>query len=1336
MADQTRDVELRIAVQTTGQQQVTELAKQLDTLAKEGGAAAPEFERLAAELRKVGEQDAAVSKLGALQTEIEKTAVAFREAATTSEVLGTALTEQTQKTEALREQQAGVRAALEQTSAQVREAKAALDLLKASSDESAKKTTAYKTEVTALATTLARLKATQAEQRAEQQSVNTALRESEVQLRAATKEYDAAAAATARFNKQLDGEKESLDLARASMAQTGVAATELDAAQTEVAQSMERTRTAVLAEIEAYEQLQSIQRAVAESNERNVALARAAADERVAAAKRSTELERERQTEAQRTALATRLAAEQVAAAEQQVAAGAREAQEALHQAFGVVGLRSAQQIEAEIASVRTALGTIRETAGITGAGLAQAMNVGGQRISQLERELRAANGQLTLMDRAAGALSSTLGQFTAGAVFANIIQNAASQVAALAKEALQANVDLQKMELGLKAVYGTSAIAAQQIEFLRNTAQDAGVSVGDISGAFIKFAASAQAANIPISTTNGLFSALTKNAATLGLSGEKVSDMLNALGQMAGKGVVQMEELRGQLGDALPGALPKVAKGLGITTLEMEKMARNGELLASEVFPALQRVLEESGGQVDTISAKWARFKNVMTETSQDLGDNVIGKVVGGIATGLGATLEHLAFTATLYTEKFTNLVKMFTVMGADIAEQGLKFRGFSEQARQAINDIQKESDDKLQKLAGRIAGVESIASATVGAVGKVAEAAGQSITVVGDKIVYVGQQAQAATPGVNANAQAHVAGAAAANQNATAQGKAGGAAAAGGQSAATASGSWTQLSVAYGKVNEVLDQQVKLAKLNVDAKKAEGAASQSLAQLSSNEATARSAAAAAARESVTAQAALTQALETELNVLRAQRDAEIALYNASKTKEEAQRKAIEELSKSIQLKAEELTKNREVTESLKNEVVARQIASETLKDNSTQLYALRAAYTEAGAAAETLRAKKDSSKEGSDRAAAADREAAKAAALYKDALNDQISKLTELARVKQAEFSLQESGIRLAIEESRTAEEVARAKGDMKGATEASNRTKQLEIELLRLQAAAQKAEAEAILASLPLKRAQLELEGKLTEAMKKSLEAEELSAKAKLKQSEITEELANRIGRVKTATEEAAAAANNGAGGFDAMASSMDKASSSADRLGGSLNRVGSGSTRAGAGEAPVMGADGKAVPGFVQKTVMGMDQDAIAVLRQKRDMGLLSSGDKALAEAAYMAETANAASISGMNQAFVSPGVAQQAENRARDAKSILDSIRAMERSANTPSQPSTPGYSAPAAPMAPSTSQGSTHTVNINIGGANTSINTASMADAQALTGLLQQLGDASQRATI
>lgn len=1472
MADQIKDIALKIAATVSGQEQVVALATQLDKLAKEGGAAAPEFEKLAEQLRKLGEQGGAVTALGQLQSEVDATAASLKEARGRVTDLGVALQEQTQKTQTFREQQVAAKAALEQTAAQIRDVQRELLPLKASTDEAGKNTAAYKQQVRDLTTQLASLKVTQADQKAELKSVNEALRQAETELSKSTKSYDTAQSSVIKLNKTLTEQAASLDQTRVAMTKTGVAATEFEQASVEVAQAMEKLRQESVQLIAKNEQAAQTTRALAEA-------------ERKLQAELQFELEtaeRLVKAEQEQTLASEKLAQVKREEAQAQQAA-AQAAQNALNQALGVIGVKSARELEAEIAKVRAALITVRESGQVTGSALAAATSAAASKVQGLEKELRAVNGELTALDKAKNVFGSIGAQVGIGVTGVQLFSQA---VVKATSEFFGANKSLESLNLGLTSVYGSSKVAADQITFLKDAANKAGVSVGDISASFVKYAASAQAANIPIETTNGLFAALTKSAATLGLSGEKVADMLNALGQIASKGVVQMEELRGQLGDALPGALPKVAKGLGITTAEMEHLSKTGQLMAQDVFPALRRVLEETQGDVSTMTAIWSRFKNTFTEISQEIGDSGVWIA---LKTSLLAVSEVVAVVWHGFQALSDGVVTTFRVVGLAVngmltlnkermAEAGKLIDDFVNRQADRGRKLQEQDERNAKSFEAMISGEQKVAQASA--------TAAKQFVVVGDAITLVETATSKATTAQNANAEAQ-------NRMATATQAAN-------QATQTSEVTWTKLSTAYGNVVTLVDQQVKLAHEVVAAKKAEGETLVALARASGDEASSLLASSSAAEANAKALTALSEKQATQLDVLKAELDAKVALANQTqrtdaatqeqlqtlrntisvkeqeviKAKEAAEASRIEaaarnattqaykdnsakltelrqayteavsaadslrakqaegkataeevtaaqtrvaqaqyllrdatndaiaaaerqkttaaffnsvmgdtkqgldlaaaaaknysekialiaegyardaaldkgrldairaeialrgdqtgalaeqakRLSESVALKEAEADKARQAAQGARDEAASRRIAAETYKDNSNRLYELKGAYIAAADAAAKLRAQSDNSKEGSDKLAEADRRAAEAAKLYSDALQDQANKLAESARAKQAQFSLEEAGIKLAIEQMRTVEEVARARGDEKAAIEAGNKIKELEIELLRLQAQAQRAEAEAVLAGLPAKRAQLELEGKLTEAMKKSLEAEELAAKAKLKQAEITDEMANRLGRVKQATDQATQSARDSAGGFDSMSDSMDKASSSADRLSNNLQRIKSyNGTSYGEGEAPVMGADGKPIQGVVQRTVMGGDIDAISNLRQRRDLGLLSTSDKGAAEAAYQAATANLQMFQGMNQAFISQGALNEALARVRDSKQILDRIRSMEGSS------ATGGAAAGGLNGGGST----THNVNITLGGQTTTIGTASASDSAALTGVLKQLETAAARA--
>jgi tape measure domain-containing protein len=75
----------------------------------------------------------------------------------------------------------------------------------------------------------------------------------------------------------------------------------------------------------------------------------------------------------------------------------------------------------------------------------------------------------------------------------------------------------------------------------------------------------------------------------------------MTAFTQMASKGRVQAEELRGQLGDRLPGAEQMFADALGVNTQQLDKLMKNGKLLSKDVLPRvsaqMKKMADEAGG-------------------------------------------------------------------------------------------------------------------------------------------------------------------------------------------------------------------------------------------------------------------------------------------------------------------------------------------------------------------------------------------------------------------------------------------------------------------------------------------------------------------------------------------------------------------------------------------------------------------------------------------------------------------------------------------------------------------------------------------------------------------
>jgi tape measure domain-containing protein len=114
----------------------------------------------------------------------------------------------------------------------------------------------------------------------------------------------------------------------------------------------------------------------------------------------------------------------------------------------------------------------------------------------------------------------------------------------------------LLKMETALKAVRGSAAAARIDLEFVRDTTFDLGISFETGADQFTKLAAAASASGIPMRDVRVLFEGMSATAATLGLTTEETGRAFKAFEQIISKGVVSSEEIKQQLGDVLPGAL------------------------------------------------------------------------------------------------------------------------------------------------------------------------------------------------------------------------------------------------------------------------------------------------------------------------------------------------------------------------------------------------------------------------------------------------------------------------------------------------------------------------------------------------------------------------------------------------------------------------------------------------------------------------------------------------------------------------------------------------------------------------------------------------------------
>ena len=205
--------------------------------------------------------------------------------------------------------------------------------------------------------------------------------------------------------------------------------------------------------------------------------------------------------------------------------------------------------------------------------------------LGRLKKEMEKGTGGPTFMDSLGGAVGLAAGVFTLGAALSAV------------KTGLSITSDFQRLDSALKAVSTSTADYNHTQNLLRTTSDSLGISYEALADAYKGLKAASNGTVIQGAATEKIFLSVVHAGAALKLSNDEVKGSLLAIQQMMSKGTVQAEELRGQLGERLPGAFKLMADGLGVTEQKLGKMLQAGEVLATDALPKLAEQLEKTYG-------------------------------------------------------------------------------------------------------------------------------------------------------------------------------------------------------------------------------------------------------------------------------------------------------------------------------------------------------------------------------------------------------------------------------------------------------------------------------------------------------------------------------------------------------------------------------------------------------------------------------------------------------------------------------------------------------------------------------------------------------------------
>jgi tape measure domain-containing protein len=214
--------------------------------------------------------------------------------------------------------------------------------------------------------------------------------------------------------------------------------------------------------------------------------------------------------------------------------------------------------------------------------------------------------------------------------------------------QAFEASKALQTFENQLIAITGSAANADRAFGFVESLANRFNVPLDSARQGFVRLYASMAPAGFSSEQIENLFTGITKASATLGLSADKVDRVTYAFSQMASKGQLMSEEVSGQLGDVIPGALSIMAEAARMDIATFKKAMEDGAFVGKA-------------------------FEQVMSNVPIVL-ESKFGKGAAGAANTLQGAMNALTTSTTKFYESFEPIVKLGAITVFPVLTETLK--------------------------------------------------------------------------------------------------------------------------------------------------------------------------------------------------------------------------------------------------------------------------------------------------------------------------------------------------------------------------------------------------------------------------------------------------------------------------------------------------------------------------------------------------------------------------------------------------------------------------------------------------------------------------------------
>lgn len=260
--------------------------------------------------------------------------------------------------------------------------------------------------------------------------------------------------------------------------------------------------------------------------------------------------------------------------------------------------------------------------------------------------------------------------------------------IAGQLKSIWDAGVQLASTQIRFNVAFDGVEEGAKQLAYAREVALNLKVPLAATIKAYAELQLAAKGSALEGDSARKIWLGFSQAARVTGATAEETKGVFKALRDILSKGKVQAEELRQQLGDRLPGAMQVMAVGLGITTAELDKMMKKGELtsatllnmsatMSQRMAPQLENALKSPAARLQDFQNRMQLFKeqvagsgflDAVAEAFDKLAKALSTPEALAAAQGLGKALADIVTWATelVSSGDLDDLWESFKTLGA----------------------------------------------------------------------------------------------------------------------------------------------------------------------------------------------------------------------------------------------------------------------------------------------------------------------------------------------------------------------------------------------------------------------------------------------------------------------------------------------------------------------------------------------------------------------------------------------------------------------------------------------------------------------------------------------